>query len=50
MTDNMHFIAVNLASVEIALGNYDSAKDLLQAVLEVDPHNQLALDQLKYIY
>lgn len=50
MTGNMHFIAVDTASIEIALGNNDAANDLLQAVLEVDPHNQLALDQLKYIY
>ena len=50
MANNMHFIAVNLASVEIALGNRDTAKDLLQAVLEADPDNQLAQSQLQYIY
>lgn len=50
MTPNMHFIAIDIATLEMGLGNFGSARELLEMVLQADPENELAPVQLVALY
>lgn len=50
IADNMNFIAIDIARIEAALGNYDTALEMLEAVIEVNPQNTRALFRLGDIY
>ena len=49
IANNMTFIAIDIATIETARGNFDAAIDILEGVIEVNPQNTLALFQLGYI-
>ena len=46
MADNMNFIAVDIAIIEKDLGNYETAQEFLQQVVDADPYNPHALFRL----
>lgn len=50
IADNMNLIAIDIARIEAALGNYETALEFLEAVIEVNPRNTRALFQLGAIY
>lgn len=50
IADNMTFIAIDIATIESARGNFDAALDILEGVVEANPQNTLALFQLGYIH
>ncbi len=50
IADHMNFIAIDIARIEAALGNYDTALEMLEAVVEVNPQNTRALFRLGEIY
>lgn len=50
MAPNMHFIAIDMATIEMGLGNFDTARELLKIVLQADPENELAPVQLYALY
>lgn len=50
IADNMTFIAIDIATIESARQNYDAALEMLEAVVEANPQNSLALYQLGTIY
>ena len=47
---NMTHIAIDIATIESARGNYDEAIDILEGVLENNPQNTQALFRLGYVY
>lgn len=46
LADNMSFIAVDIAIIEKDLGNYETAREFLQQVVDADPYNPHALFRL----
>ena len=46
LADNMSFIAVDIAIIEKDLGNYETAQEFLQQVVDADPYNPHALFRL----
>lgn len=46
LADNMSFIAVDIAIIEKDLGNYETAQEFLQQVVDADPNNPHALFRL----
>ena len=46
LADNMSFIAVDIAIIEKDLGNYETAQEFLQQVVDADPYNPHALLRL----
>ncbi len=46
LADNMSFIAIDIAVIEKDLGNYETAREFLQQVVDADPYNPHALFRL----
>ena len=46
LAQNMSYIAVDIAIIEKDLGNYESAQEFLQQVIDADPYNPHALFRL----
>jgi tetratricopeptide (TPR) repeat protein len=46
LADNMSFIAIDIAIIEKDLGNYETAQEFLQQVIDADPYNPHALFRL----
>ncbi len=46
LADNMGFIAIDIAIIEKDLGNYETAQEFLQQVIDADPYNPHALFRL----
>ena len=46
LADNMSFIAIDIAIIEKDLGNYQTARQVLQQVVDADPYNPHALFRL----
>ncbi|MCY3832858.1 MAG: tetratricopeptide repeat protein [Chloroflexi bacterium] len=46
LADNMNLIAIDIAIIEKDLGNFETAKDFLQQVVDANPYNPRALFRL----
>lgn len=46
LADNMSFIAIDIAIIEKDLGNFETAREFLQQVVDADPYNPHALFRL----